>query len=826
MKLKILLKIIPLVSLCSFDVAATHIDTTKSDEVSGLFDMTLEQLLCVKVSVGSRGAERRLNESPVSIEIISSEALESTGFVELGAALSHLLPYFNYQNLAIRDGSDHSLPFALRGMGADQVLVLVNGKRFHPGALTHLSTALGRGANSVDLNNIPIQAVEKVEILKDGAAAQYGSDAIAGVLNIKLKQITEDSASLNLGQTSLGDGEFWSLNMQKHIAKDLTHYLQLTAGLRKSNATIRAGVDSRLQYLDGDPRNDDPATRQQIRMEGANPERMDMYLSLNGEFELEKSIFYGFSNLNYRESNSAGFNRRQRDDRTIRAFYPDGFLPRIEPEILDSSLTLGLKSFAQNDWLWDISNTYGNNSFHYFVTNSANVSMGLASPTEFDAGELKFIQNTLNFDISKNTFSQISVPLKLSLGAEWRYEAYQINAGEESSYIYGGENILDGPNAGGFAAAGAQVFSGFQPQNEQNVSHDSYAVYADVESKPIDDWLLQLAVRYESHNDFGSTTDYKLASLYKINPKWHLKSAISTGFRAPSLGQQYFTSTSIAFLDNELVNVGTFAVNDVVSRSLGAQALKAENSEHLSLGLSFNADNNWSVSLDFFQIEIQDRIELSGNITQNTDVFGQEVADILQANNVLAARFFTNAIDTKTQGADISSQFDFAFDSGSHLSLKASYHYNKTALIGDIKTPNLLTNNGEIIFDRSQVNRITERNPHNNFFMSMNYQAGNWKTTLKTLRYGSVNLIFSTSDTALDQRISSKWLTDLDFKYQFSKAWFVAFGGQNIFDVYPDYDKTQAGSPFYGEGNIFEYSDSSPFGINGATYYLRLNKRF
>jgi len=818
-------------ALCSSAAAENNTD--------GLLSMSLEQLLDIRVSVGSRGMERSLQESPVPVEIVTAAELASSGFIELGPALLHLLPYFNYQYMAIRDGSDHSLPFSMRGMSSDQVLVLVNGKRYHPGALTHLSTALGRGANSVDLNNFPLQAIEQIEILKDGAAAQYGSDAIAGIINIILKKNVDNSLSLNLGQTSVGDGEFWSFNFQHQFKQSENKYLQLTASVKNSNATIRSGADNRTQYFDGDSRNDDPANNGLVRMEGASPQRSDLHLTLNGLYRLTHSELndinlYGFANFNSREGNSAGFNRRQRDNRTIRAYYPDGFLPRIEPEVNDVSLTIGANNNVTDDsqniqnekWSWDVSNTFGRNSFHYFVTNSANVSLGLDSPTEFDSGRLVFSQNTLNMDVSKASKQFFSMPSKLSFGLEYRQEKYQIIAGEEASYIHGGVAVLDGPNAGTTAAAGAQVFSGFQPQNEQDVKHKSQALYADLELYPSDRWLFQMASRFENHDDFGSNSDYKLATSFTINPRWKVKSSLSTGFRAPSLAQQYFTTTSVVFLDDELTSIGTFGVNEPVAKALGAQELKAEKSDHASLGFSYQPTNDLIFSLDLFQVEIQDRIELSGNIRQNVEQFGQQVVDILQSYNVSGARFFTNTIDTKTKGADLSAQYTYSFESGDNLHLKTGYHYNDTDIVGEINTPNILENNADVIFDRSQINRVTERSPHNNLISQLSYTSALWQTTFRAMRFGSVKLIFSTNDPTRDQRISGKWLADLDVRYKLNEKLALSFGGHNIFDTYPDFDTSFEGNPFFGEGNIFQYSDSSPFGFNGADYYIKLEYDF
>ncbi len=791
-----------------------------------LFDLSIEELMQVKIDVGSRSDRRALSNSPVPVDLVYAKQLQDTGATDLASALLHILPYFNHQYFAIRDGSDHTLPFSMRGMSSDQVLVLVNGKRFHPGALTHLSTALGRGSNSVDLSHFPLSAIDRVEILKNGAAAQYGSDAIAGIFNIILKKQTSSSAGLHLGQTSAGDGEWVRLFGQTSFDFAGKGFATMSLELIEQNKTVRAGADQRQQYFDGDPRNQLPDTTNQVRMDSGNPDKRDLLFNINAQREFDQLQAYANFNFNDRKSSSSGFNRRALDNRTLRAYYPDGYLPRIEPEIQDSSFTLGIQNTADNDWSWDLSNTYGANRFHYYVTNSVNVSMGLDSPTEFDAGELRFSQNTTNFDLTRDFSNSWNMPLTLALGAEYRYETYQIIAGETASYIHGGVPVLDGPNQGARTAAGAQVFPGFQPSNERDVQHNSYALYADAELSPSKDWLLQLAGRYEQHEDFGSTTNYKLATSFNLNEDWLIRASSSTGFRAPSLAQQNFTATSISFINDELVNVGTFGVNDSISRALGAQDLKPEKSTHASLGMQFRPNTNWLLSLDLFYVDIKDRIELSGNISQNVSQFGQEVVDILRSFDVSGARFFTNAIDTRTKGADAAISYDYKIAQQQKMRLSLAYHYNDTNLVGPIKTPNLFENNANVILDRNQTNRITERSPHNNFFATLNYRHENIDVTVKALRYGSVNSIFTTSNPDHDQRLSAKWITDLNINYQWTNRWKLQFGIQNLFDVYPDYSGQNLDSVFFGKDRIFQYSDSSPFGSDGRVVYLGASHQF
>lgn len=812
-----------LMLVCTLACIAHPIQAKDSNDENfdALFSLSVEQLLEVPVEVGSRGESRQWKLLPVPVDVLTAAKLQSTGLTDLNLALRKLLPYFNHQQLNIRDGSDHTRPSTLRGMSPDQVLVLVNGKRFHPGALTHLSVATGKGANHVDLSYFPISAIERIEILKDGAAAQYGSDAIAGIINIVLAKNTPNQLTLNTGSTFSGDGAHWSIEGNGTLTFKQDSFIQATASLKQIDKTIRAGSDIRQQYFDGDPRND---LSPSVKMHSGSPDATQWTVTLTGEHSLPNNTLYGFANLVERDSEAAGFFRRPLDNRTLRSRYPDGFLPKINAEISDLSFTLGITDTTSEQWLYDLSNTYGENRFHYFVVDSANVSMGDASPSDFDAGELRFIQNTVNLDWSVNPSKKIND--KLSFGLEHRFEQYQIIAGEPASYIHGGIDVLDGPNVGSTTQAGAQVFPGFKPDNALKVNHNSYAGYVDYEYELSLQTLLQGALRVEYHDDFGSTFDYKLATRHSFTDKLYLRSSISSGFRAPSLAQQNFTSTALSFIDNKLVNLGTFAVDAPISQALGSKPLKPEQSKHFSMGLSVHASDNLLVELDLFHIEIEDRIGLSGNISQNNDTFSDEVVSILQSFDVANARFFTNAIDSHTQGLDFAVRFSQVFDDGHNLNMSLNYHYNQTKLVGDIKIPGPLGNNPEVIFNRSEANRITARQPNNNLMLALQYQFASTDLNLRVMRYGSVHAIFNNSRPQDDQTMSAKWLVDVDIKVLLAADWSVNIGVHNLFDTFPDYDRTFGDNPFYGRDRIFQYSDSSPFGINGGSWYLRTQYRF
>ncbi len=435
-----------------------------------LSSLSLEELLNIKVQVSNRGSGRSFIESPVPIEVVSEDELLATGQFSLPDALVRASSSFHYLHFALRDGSDHALPFSLRGFNPNQTLVLINGKRLHAQSIVHLSSALGRGTSSVDLSTIPISAVEQVEILKDGDSAQYGSDAIAGIINIKLKKGSENKLSVYAGETSQGDGErqYFSFSSGKHWSEH--QYIQGSLEYFDQRQTNRAGPDTRQQYFTGDPNNNDPRYINPINMVDGDIEREDKKLAISGSVELaEEFRLYGWFNGNERESGSKLFFRRPLDNRTVRSIYPDGFLPELRPEIWDTSLTIGVNHYGGSNW--DLAFTRGRNSFHYFVDNSVNASLGQNSSTAFDSGRLGFSHKVVNFDWFKNIGHW-----QMALGAEYRDEQFEVKAGEYASYSHGGVAVLDGPNQGAITQSGAQGFPGFRPENAVDVSRDNGCV--------------------------------------------------------------------------------------------------------------------------------------------------------------------------------------------------------------------------------------------------------------------------------------------------------------------------------------------------------------
>ncbi|MBL4861884.1 MAG: TonB-dependent receptor plug domain-containing protein [Crocinitomicaceae bacterium] len=509
---KYLLNINPWGALAFVLLMCTHIPSSYSQEdaqqdtsLDSLFELSLTELSQIRIDVGTRGQNRPIFDSPVPISVITANDIKKTGLTDLGLVLQRLLPFVNYPRPTINDGTDHTPPLFMRGMNPDQILVLVNGKRRHITSLVH-TNIVGRGSTSIDFNTIPVDAIERVEVLRDGASAQYGSDAIAGIINIVLKSDVENYLKTQYGQTIQNDGVVNQITT--HFGTNIKEkgFFTLTSEFRKKGATNRSGIDVRQQYFDYQTAENaefEANPFQTFRLGEAESDNFSLVLNAAVPVDTATRI-YSFSTFNYRESEAGGFFRRPQDNRTVREVYPDGFLPLIKPVTLDGSFLLGLESKI-NGWDVDVSSGYGINSFKFNVGNSINTSMGTESPTEFYAGTLIFSQLTSNVDLFRDLNIRLKNPLKIGLGAEFRVENFQIRKGEEAAYTDGGVAILDGPNAGDLAPVGAQVFPGFTPDNETNQFRNNKAVYIDLENSLFNNLLVGLAGRYEDYSDFGSS---------------------------------------------------------------------------------------------------------------------------------------------------------------------------------------------------------------------------------------------------------------------------------------------------------------------------------
>jgi iron complex outermembrane receptor protein len=807
---------------------------TATVNVSGSGDVTQDFSMRVQfgqeITVGSRaiGAEQ---EKAVPVDVIPQERIESVASAETNQILQKLSPSFNFPRPTISDGSDTVRPATLRGLGPDQVLVMMNGKRRHASALVNANNTIGRGTSGVDLNAIPASAIESVEILRDSAAAQYGSDAIAGVINVVMKSSPEPmKVDLKAGQTTHEDGEM--LNFAVSGGWSLGRGALFLAGEHRVRYdTNRANPDLRDQLVAGDAGNniiDQPNTHwgDSYARDTLVFANLNMPITADG-----KQIFYAYGGYSLRHGSHGGNYRRAIDANNWRNIYPRGFLPLIQPRVADTALTAGARGQLAT-WYYDLSAAYGRNKYAFYVTDSLNASLGPNLPpnqTRFYAGTLGDKQLTTNLDLTRRFDVGLAGPLNVAVGAEYRRDSFDEHAGEPNSYINGGQ-----PNqTGGRAAAGAQVFPGFQPSNEVDVSRNSKALYADLEGDVLAKLRLGLAGRYENFSDFGSTTNGKITARYEALKQFILRGSASTGFRAPSLNQSYWSAISTNFIPNsqgvvEAVQVGTFRVNAPISRALGARDLKPEKSKNHSFGFVWQPLSNLEFTADYFHIDIDDRIVYSGNFNQDA------IKPILEPFGVGGVRFLTNAIDTETDGIDLVANYQRQL-LGGRVDLSAAYSNNKTEVVHVEPTPGPLQAFGQTLFDRQELRRFECGQPRNNVRLLQSWNREGLGVTLREARYGEYcSLTLLPID---DQTYAAEWVADAEVSYKWRDYTF-AVGAENLFDNFPDQNRlfrtgTGPGTNLpgvlaqqAGTGGTNSYPINSVFGMNGRFVYTRVTYRF
>ena len=761
------------------------------------------------------------------VDILTARHIENSGYTDKMQVIQALAPSFNFPRTTIADGSASVRPATIRGLGPDQVLVLLNGKRRHGTALVHVNGTVGRGSTGVDLNAIPVSAIERVEILRDGAAAQYGSDAIAGVMNIVLKSGTSRptlGAKAGLSTTDQGVGD--SVSDGEMIDTSATYGFNLGSGwvsaaveFRDRSRTNRAADDPRDQLRAGDAGNN---TVPQPNHWVGDPEARDLMGFLNAQFPIgttNSSFVDAFGGWSNRDALAPGFYRRGLQAQNWPQIYPLGFLPKIETDVTDAAGTLGVRGI-KSDWYWDLSATYGANSMDFNIVDTLNTSLGPNVPPnkfEFYAGTYRSTQFVGNADLSREFDVGLAGPMNFGAGLEFRREGYGIDEGEPDSYVDGGSR----DQFGNPAIPGAQVFAGLRPGNAVDASRHSFAAYVDVEGDLLSRLRLGIAGRVENYSDFGSTADGKLTARISLHPRAVIRGAASTGFRAPSLAQSNFSSTATNFLNLgqglEPVEVATFPVWSEPARALGATELQPEESTHLSAGLVLNPMDKLDITVDFYQIDIDDRIVLSGNFTD------ARIRALLEPfGRIGSARFFTNAIDTRTQGWDITAAYGFKAGGGD-ARLAASYNVNETEITGRAPTPPQLVGFESVLFDREQQRRIECGQPENNLRLSAEWLRGRFNGVVRTYRYGEYcdprNL------ESLDQVFGAEWIADFELAFRV-KSMTIGAGASNIFDEYPDPLRIENTSGTATTPGPIRYGTATPFGINGRFVYGRVTYRF
>lgn len=785
------------------------------------------------ISIGARVKPRTLFETTVPIDIISPQEIENSGQTELGQLLHYLVPSFHSTHQTISDGTDMVDPATLRGLGPDQVLVLINGKRRHSSALVNVNGTVGRGSVSTDLNSIPLAAVDRIELLRDGAAAQYGSDAIAGVINIILKEQTNIlNFSNHIGVNTEGDGFTSSSAVNFGFGIGERGFLNITGEFRDRNPTNRSGTYTGTVFSD-DPTED----QQQISstnffgntgyddnrvMEVGHSGTQNLGFFFNGDIPITNSAsIYFQGGRNFREGFSHGFYRFPKNhERVVPEIYPLGFSPRFQIEIQDDAITAGVRGVNKN-WNLDFSHTIAKNQFDINLENTNNASLGVASPTRFYSGGFRYTQNITNLDVSRaiNRLEGINI----GFGAELRVESYEINPGDEFSWADGGEVlVLDNDTIR--KTAGAQVFPGFQPANELIKFRTNKAIYGDIEARMSSKFILGTAARYESYSDFGDQAIWKLSSRYTIADGLSASLGYSTGFRAPSLQQVYFNNISTQFVNGDAVQVGTFNNESAVTEAFGIEQLKPELSNHFTAGLVAKS-GKLTFQLDYYYTQITNRIVLSGR-------FGAGYEDILDPLGVGAAQFFTNAVDTNTEGVDARLTYQNNLGSG-NLAISVGANASRTELNGEVNVSDQLEGQEDVLFNREEISRIESAQPNFKVIANASYKYRSLTVNLGNTYFGRVEYIhpsdanssdwvindFTDQVESRDQVFDPKLITDLSLAWKMNEhmKWFV--GGNNILNVYPDKHQHSANV----NNGLFVYSRRvQQFGVRGSYVYLRL----
>ena len=851
------------------------------------------------VVTGTRNPNRTVTDSPVPVDVIDVTELTAQGpQVNLNQILNFVAPSFTSNTQTISDGTDHIDPASLRGLGPDQVLVLINGKRRHNSSLVNVNGTFGRGSVGTDLNSIPAAAIKRLEVLRDGAAAQYGSDAIAGVINIVLNDnVNELSLKVTTGanfaknandQTGGVDGETVNVSASYGVPlgdkggfvnftgdfdyrEDYSRMKEWEGDIFNLYNTVErfannAGYD--IANLLDDNVSDviQYANAAGINLNGAStkPELQDILSADNTEAELAarglvRSDFnmrvgqsalrggrffanfslplddngtelYSFAGVGSRTGNSAGFYRLPYQSRTYTPAYNNGFLPEINSNINDKSIAVGIKGKI-SDWNVDFSNTWGQNAFLYTIGNTFNASMQNASPTTFDAGGFAFTQNTVNLDLS-NFYDDVMSGLNIAFGAEYRLENYEIVAGELPSYAQytaEGQAITlssQDPARDFFGDArpgGSQVFPGFSPANELSRGRSSIAGYIDIEADLTDTFLASFATRYEDYSDFGSTINFKLATLLKASDNVNIRAALNTGFRAPSLHQLNFNSTSTIFnnLGNP-VEVGTFANDSRAAKLLGIPQLKEETSRSVSVGFTSKFPSaNLTLTVDGYFVAIDDRVVYTGQFSAPAGPEGDELRFLLSQANASAASFFANAIDTESKGVDIVLTHKASFSNSTQLKSDLSGTFSKTQKVGDINASEVLENAGLVgtYFPEDSRVYLEEAVPRTKVNLTNALTTEKFNIFLRNVWFGEVTE--ATTTIANQQVFGSKLVTDLSIGYKASENLTLTIGANNLLDVYPD----RAADEFNNRsGGRFDWSRrAQQFGIGGRFLFARLS---
>jgi iron complex outermembrane recepter protein len=853
-----------------FRAGRANVQVTGAGAVQN-FTLTQEavELERVVVSVGSRAAHTAAQELAVPVDVFPITEIQSSTAFGMTEILAELSPSINFDRPQIADLTSGVRPFQMRGLSPDHSLVLVNGKRRHPTSVVHVfgSAAMTSGSSGVDMNAIPSMALGQMEILRDGAAAQYGSDAIAGVINMGLKNtISAPSFTATYGMyetdflgNSLRDGQRWDLAGNVGLPLMQRGTLNLTAQYTDRNMNNRSCPDNRAMrdYAKGTTLADE------IDWEGCrvtnkrNPvpqpttlrgdgESKNLMLFGNAELPLvgfdEGPVLYAFGGYSQRQDLHSGGFRVPQNAANWPGQYPLGFLPFLDSKAIDAQAVLGLRGNL-GAWRWDLSQQYGHNTNDVGITNSLNASLGpcfapaapcapgvpgqpapIANKTEFDAGAIGLRQLLTDFDITRTFEVGLAAPLNVALGSSFRADNYWIQEGEPASWMNGGHRNHLNTAA---AAAGSQVFFGYTPDQTMSTWRNNLGVWADLETDLHSMFRVATAARFENYSDFGSTLTGKVAARFQPFEQLILRSAVSTGFRAPSLSQSYYTHISTSWRTNattgeqEQFELGEFSVHSPEAKALGAKPLKEERSRNFSAGFAATPFSGFNFTGDVYLIRVDDRIVLSNTLAVNSSTeAGRRIQQLLAPYGAEAVKYFMNAFHTETRGLDLTASYRLLFGENRLLETSVAYNYNEQKLIGDIVTPDILLGMGTLIFPEATRVAIEKGRPRDRVNGRMRYTHGPIKTSLVANYYGEITSLLQEVPTYELQVNPGKWITDADVAFQLPRGLELAVGADNLFDIYP------ARNPHGFDASGGAPYNSGAWGRNGRFVWTRMRVNF
>jgi iron complex outermembrane receptor protein len=851
---------------------AASVTIAEGQTVTQDFTVTHSVVSLAEVVIGSRARHTAADELPVPVDVFTPEMIQAQGTTETAQILSQLSASVNFPRQSVSDATEIVRPFTMRGLSPDHTLVLINGKRRHHTALIHYYGAgEGAGSSGIDMNAIPASAVGRIEVLRDGAAAQYGSDAIAGVVNVLLKDgTTSPFLTADLGEYFTSkenpaalpdaggsrpayphDGRTFDVNGGWGIPLGRGS-LGLFAEYRDRQPTNRAGPDPTDMFVAGDAdgvvdgnlvaKNNSIGMPNHHWGDGASKDLMTFF---NASFPFSPSNaaagLYAFGGYSYRRGAGFGYFRPPSSERNWPQIYPNGFLPKFAPDVLDFSGAGGVRG-VMSGWSYDLGGTIGHNSFKYNLENTLNTSLGpclttacapgadgvlgtaddpgIPNKTSIFAGELKYTEGIVSLDASREYAAGLASPLNVAFGTAFRTERYVIGAGEAASYINGFHPAQDGS----IAPSGSQVFPGFRPEDAANADRNNVGAYLDLEADLVPRLLADVAARYEHYSDFGSKVTGKLAMRFQPTPRLTLRSAVSTGFRAPSLNQSYFSSVVTNFAaDPNTGNpvpfeIGIFPVHSREARALGARPLKPESSRNFSAGFALTPVENLTFTSDFYYIAIDDRITITGFLGDGTDSVSRILANI--GSPATTAQYFTNAIDTRTRGVDLTGGYSVETFGGT-AGLTAVFSFTRTTIPNEdnIPLPPELQGTGVTLvnkYDEGGLLAITKERPAWRGTVTGTFGRGAWNGMARYAYYGKyTSALYSYSGSDV-QNYRGKSLVDAELGFSPIQGFKLSIGGRNLFDVYPD--RMNEGNGF----DIFPWPPASPFGYNGRYLYTRV----